>query len=523
MNVASRTRLWPAVWLLLSLPALGQLGLLFYTVWVRFCYPYDLEWMEGGLLIHAERLATGQAIYVEPSVEFIPYPYTPLYPALLALLGWINGISYQAGRAISILAMVAILGFAIAAIVRDTHRQDRRAGWAGAAIAGGFFAATYPWLEGWYDIVRADTLLCALVLGGLFAVRHWAGTGAGFTGQLRIGVAAAVLALAFLAKQTGFLFVATGGLVLLWLNWRRIAVYIAVAGTIGLGSTWLLNALSDGWYWTHVYQVHQSLDFNMDRFYRSFGYMLGRFPAMTGIIAVALAAVAATGLARRRLPRSCRGFLLWTLIFAISCVIGAMGWAVQWAHFNAYMPAMMMGCVACGSALPALAGCASEYSDPKRYSRRSLSGLAGAMAALVCALQLVAAWWQPAQFIPTHRDRSAGTELIRKLASIEGEIFVPYHPWYGHLAGKKTYLHRLALMTLNASRRGRVADLARSLHEYRFAAIVLNREPGAELSQVRFHYRRASLLPPTMRPRTYTGAKTFPSQIWLPAGDKPPP
>ena len=65
-------------------------------------YPYDLEWMEGGMLHHAQRIHGGLGIYVAPSIEFIPYLYTPLYPSLLALFGGAFGISYTLGRAFSV-------------------------------------------------------------------------------------------------------------------------------------------------------------------------------------------------------------------------------------------------------------------------------------------------------------------------------------------------------------------------------------------------------------------------------------
>ena len=56
-------------------------ALLVYVFARRFVYPYDLEWMEGGMLAHALRLADGQPLYAPPSVDFIPYLYTPGYPA----------------------------------------------------------------------------------------------------------------------------------------------------------------------------------------------------------------------------------------------------------------------------------------------------------------------------------------------------------------------------------------------------------------------------------------------------------
>jgi hypothetical protein len=83
-------------------------------LWVslqRIRYPLDLEWMESGMMCHALRLLLGQGIYVPPSVDFIPHLYTPLYPALLALLGKLTGdVSYLAARLVSLLSFLGALG-----------------------------------------------------------------------------------------------------------------------------------------------------------------------------------------------------------------------------------------------------------------------------------------------------------------------------------------------------------------------------------------------------------------------------
>ena len=62
------------------------------------------------------------------------------------------------------------------------------------------------------------------------------------------------------------------------------------------------NAGTDGWFWIYIREIHSNHDFNMDRFYASFGHILGRFPGMSAAIALGLLAVAVTGGARRMLP-----------------------------------------------------------------------------------------------------------------------------------------------------------------------------------------------------------------------------
>src|SRR5262245_39785395 len=82
--------------------------------------------MEGGTLTHALRLARGQPIYAEPSVDFVSFLYTPLYPALLGLLAKAFGLSYVLGRAVSIVAFTGALVLLVAAVrcVAEPYDSD---------------------------------------------------------------------------------------------------------------------------------------------------------------------------------------------------------------------------------------------------------------------------------------------------------------------------------------------------------------------------------------------------------------
>ena len=146
-------------WLIVALPALYQLGLLSTAVTGRLTYPYDLEWMEGGMLHHALRIHQGLGIYGPPSIDFIPYLYTPLYPAMLALVSGVFGLTYTVGRVFSLIALLGLGTVSFSSIGSRRHGHLHLAPvWAGAILGLGLFAATYPFVEGWFDLVRADTL-----------------------------------------------------------------------------------------------------------------------------------------------------------------------------------------------------------------------------------------------------------------------------------------------------------------------------------------------------------------------------
>jgi hypothetical protein len=505
----------------IALPALYQLGLLVQAIAGRASYPYDLEWMEGGMLHHAQRIRLGEGIYVPPSVDFIPYLYTPLYPTLLALFGGPFGISYLLGRVISIIGLAGIAGIALASFAR-TRQRHLGATAAGVVLALGLFAAFYPYVEGWYDLVRADTFFLFMVTAGIAGLPLWARSGGGIAGHGKVAAGAALMALAFFCKQTGIFYVAFGGLLVVVVNWRRAPTYAAMAGLIGLGGTWLLNHSTHGWFWIYVSEIHRAHDFNMDRFYASFRHILWHFPALTIVVAATLLLAGVTVRRTGSLPPPARPFVLWACAFALSTVVGAIGWGTEFAHFNAYMPAFLHGSLAAGAALPAILACVRALGEDRRteWVAAACALIAGTALAITCVL----ARWQPQRFIPTAADVAAGGRLIERLKAIEGDVWMPSHPWYLVLAGKAPHVHRMGVKDVTTRQARTVEGLGDKLRGHGFAAIVLdNRDLQLELPELRQTYRPAFVLPNDERPRLYTGATIVPESIWIPAIAATPP
>ncbi|MBA3461667.1 MAG: hypothetical protein H0T46_17015 [Deltaproteobacteria bacterium] len=511
-------------WILIALPALYQIGLLSTAVSGRLTYPYDLEWMEGGMLHHALRIRQGLGIYGPPSVDFIPYLYTPLYPSMLALLGSMLGISYTVGRMFSLIALVGIVFVAFASIGSKRHGHlHREPVIAGVVLALGLFAATYPFVEGWFDLVRADTFFLWMVTAGIAGLPRWASAGTGLGGHARVAIGGALMALAFFTKQTGIIYVALGGMIVLVVNWRRVPAYVLMAGLIGLGGTWLLNTTTKGWFWTYIREIHALHDFNMDRFWKSFENILWHIPALTIVIGATLVLLVITRLARGTLPRATHPFLLWAATFSVSVLVGAIGWGTEFAHFNAYMPAFLHGALACGAAIPAIYCCARVW-----WGDRPRPELVGNGVALLAAIPLAyACWtlrWNPQKYIPKDADRAAGARLVERIKAIEGDVWMPSHPWYLHLAGKTPYVHRMGIKDVTTRQDREVLGLVDALRSHRFSALVLDeRDVNLEVGAVNMYYRPALKLPPNERPRLYTGAIIQPDSVWVPAITTPPP
>jgi hypothetical protein len=144
------------------------------TFAARLFYPFDLEWMEGGMLTHAWRLAHGEQLYVVPSAEFIPFIYPPGYPALLAWLSSWFELDYPLGRSVSIVGTILSTASVFFTIrLASNHRSSWRYGLIGAAVWVGTYGATGAFM----DIVRPDSLgvgLLACAIGFSFSKRPWA-------------------------------------------------------------------------------------------------------------------------------------------------------------------------------------------------------------------------------------------------------------------------------------------------------------------------------------------------------------
>ncbi len=523
-----------AVWIALAIPALYQIGLLVVTIAGRISYPYDLEWMEGGMLHHAQRIRDGQGIYGPPSIDFIPYLYTPLYPSVLALLGGAFGVTYSVGRAISVLSLLGIAATAALQIPSKRHEHAKRGPARVAVTLGlGLFCAAYPISDGWYDLVRADTLFLMLITVGIGALPRWCKTGEGLSGHAQVAASAMILALAFFCKQTGFIYVALGGVMVLVLAWRRLPVYVFVAGLIGLGGTALMQSSTDGWFWTYVFEIHRQHDFSWDRFGRSFWYMLWRtdnYPLLgapiTLVVIASLVTVAITRWKKQVAIPQARPLLIWSSVFGVSVVVGAVGWGTEFAHFNAYMPAQLHGALAAGAAVPAIYACARIWFADRPHAEWKSTGAAAAIA-LPLAITCLTAGWSPSKFTPSHRDLEAGDRLITRLSAIDGEVWMPSHPWYLYMAGKKPRVHRMGIKDVTSRPPVRTVEgLEDALVKKGFAAIVLdnvdlhNREA---LPLLHRNYRAAMKLPENERLRVYTGARVMPEEIWIPTFPATPP
>jgi hypothetical protein len=318
------------------------------------------------------------------------------------------------------------------------------------------------------------------------------------------------------------------GVGLLVANWRRGLVYGAAAAGVLAAGIGLLVKTSDGWFWTYIFKLHQSHAFRKEAisdiawpFTQQFAWPL--FLAL-------LLATAALALARR-LRRN--DAILWAA--ALSGESAALiGFATQWADSNAFVPALYFPALATAVLVARLAGVAL---DRQKWGAVTVAVVAalllGAQSLHTAApspvrgsrrAPIFLGWPSPGRAlpslgsaVPSAQDRAAAARLLAELRALPSPLFIPFHPYYAVLVGKKPFVHRMSVHDVEAAL-GRPRGLDQAIADQRFAAVVLDWKsyPG-EWPRLEARYQVARQLSEGVDSvRMFAGAQTSPNRIYLP-------
>ena len=172
----------------LLLLAISYIAVYLIIVCLRIQYPFELEWMEGGVVDHVRRILSGKKLYVNPSLEFIPFTYTPFYFYVSALVSKITGIGFTPLRFVSLISSLGSFFIIFLIVKRETRAYFP------SIIASCFFAATFQISGAWFDIGRVDSLFLLLSLLTIYVIKFHT------SWQSHI-IAGILISFAFLTKQ----------------------------------------------------------------------------------------------------------------------------------------------------------------------------------------------------------------------------------------------------------------------------------------------------------------------------------
>ncbi len=417
----------------------------------RISYPFELEWMEGGSVIHVQRILDGQPLYIPPSLDFIPYIYPPFYYQVSSLFARFTGNGFLPLRLVSLLSSLGcfVLIFMI------VHR--RTASPYAACLAVCLFAATFPLSGFWLDLARVDALFLLLLLASIFTFESSEFILCSFVSPL-------LLFLSYFTKQTA-LMVAVFLSVAAFLVFKRTArFWFALNFSLLLaGSFLIMNALTNGWYKYYVFDL----------------------PTQHEIISGALAAVWTDEIIQNLWIALCICIVSFINIRDTSRLES--GRLIQdLAILGSLLLASYLSRIHSGSfdnsLMPAHAGIALYFGigAASAFKATSENYLVKFLLILAFAFQFVGLRYSPQAQIPTQIDRQQGERLEQLISSFKGEVYLSAHPWYLSNANKPTQAQEMAILDIiRASQSGQLGHALRTemdtaIVEGRYEAFIID-------------------------------------------------
>ena len=441
----------PMLWLKTIVVAAGTTLLVLYLLVAlsRMCYPFELEWMEGDMVMHTMRVVEGKQLYMRPSLDWVPFIYPPLYYYCAAGLTSVVGGGFLPLR---LLSFAASLGCFVC--IYKLVRLDTASSFA-AFVATTLFAATFSASGAWFDIARVDSLFLFFLLAGFLLLRSG--------GTKALLLAGLVFALSFLTKQTAlsvFLPVLVWALVN---DFRRGLVVVASFATAAGVSCLYINWQSDGWFWFYTFEVpsrHAWLDGTWQFWSND---IWGALP----VLSVVVAAWLLFSLLRSRSR---------VVFFYLALLVGALGTSwVSRLHrggaLNVLFPAYAAMAIGFGLAVARI-GRSTESSS--LWKRGALP-----VVLLACIVQLWYLSYHVDQHIPTRNDRQAGERLLRTLRSIPGQILIPSHGYLAVVVGKEPSASGMAWGDVFGAspkklRSALLQEWVRAFEKQKYSAVILD-------------------------------------------------
>jgi hypothetical protein len=413
---------------------------------VRLGYPYDLEWMEGGCLLHSRELLLGRGLYRPPSADFISFPYEPLYPMVVAALARPFGLSFAVARMVSILSTL-VVALLVGSAVR--HETDSRKL---AFLAGGTVFSLYRATGFWFDVGRVDMLFLALLFGGLYAARY-------LEGPLLGAVTSAVLLfLSYKTKQLALPFFLLVPPLLYPRNRRAALAFLPAVGALLAGVYLWSQKASGGWYWFYVNEVARGQPYDTGDFVWIWKDFLSDVPVL---IVFAIAGVHSVFRSRPFLDRARQ---VWPLATGLGFAATMVAWARPGGWTNNFLTTYVPLIV------PAFVGVRHFQIKGSPWER--------ALVYPLLALQLLVLGYDPTAHVPTLAEREAGQKLVELLRAAPGPVLVPEWPWLAVIAGKEPSYQTDSVWDLSYRRpKTPIVDLDERLTANYYSLVLLVTDP----------------------------------------------
>jgi 4-amino-4-deoxy-L-arabinose transferase-like glycosyltransferase len=425
---------------------LAHCVIVLFVVISRINYRYELEWMEGASLVQAHRISTGQPLYVQPSLDYIPMIYPPLYFYLGAALLKISGPSFLPLRLVSFASTLGCLFFIFRA-VKDTTKSVLI-----GLLAVGSFVATFLLGGGWFDIARVDMLFLFLCIAGVYFL--------GKQSTQHSIIAGVLFALALLTKQTALSLFVLMALSTVLLFRKQVPWFVGSFAIVTVIGYVYLSSSTQGWYEYYILSLPASHHVKWSFLPLA---IAGAFKIVAVFVVISLSPLLFGIRKVLQVKLHQHYYFAWAGFIATSLLARIN----DGAYKNAFVPAYAGLAVMFGIGIAWLA---SEL-DFKTINKNLVLTIVW----LAIGMQFVRLVYNPIQQIPAQADRSAGDALVADLRSAPGNVFIPYHNYLSIFAGQKTYLHMMTLEEVRgrfSTQQAEVMDVARQFNATSFSLII---------------------------------------------------
>lgn len=421
--------------------------LFLYVSLSRISHPFELEWMEGGSVEQMDRLIKGQEIYTPPSIEYIPYIYTPMYYYVSAVVAKFTGVSLLPMRIVSFVSTL-IIGLILFFFARK-ETGDKLSG----IMASGLFFAAFGIGGAWYDLARVDMLWLMFYIAGIYFLYF-------HKNSISYIVAALLMGLAFLTKQTTLMLIAPICLYLLFRERKLSWWFNILLALIVILSTAFYIYSSNGWYYFW--------NFTLPADHRWTKKVLLLFWTLDLIKPLPIALLLSVTL----LLIFYKNKFIDKFYFYLSLLSGAAiaSWLSR-LHYggwlNVLIPIYLILCLMAPIGMFKLLEYLKSV-DSSIFLKRIF------LIALI--FQFVILIYSPFNMIPSKDEVKAGWELVGKLKNCKGDVYTGGNIYYARLAGKKVFTHFMLIMDLMQSstmyNKSIEKDLLSKLQNHKFDMIV---------------------------------------------------
>jgi len=466
-----------------------------WMVFYRLQYPFDLEWIEGGMVDQVQRLVHGESIYIAPSINFVPFLYPPLYFYLSAVTSIVFGDGPFPLRLVSFSA--SLVSFTVIFLI---VRNETKKLWA-ALLSVGLFAATFRVTGAWLDIARVDSLFLALWLLFIYFIR----SRDSFLNSILAGIFAA---LAFLTKQTALILCLPVVTYFFWWNKKYALSLLVVAALIISTTTLLLEHASAGWYTYYVFKLlSQQTEWRP--------WMFASFWKEDLLVHLPLALLFIIFFLMGK-PKQNQPILLWWASILAGALAGTFLTRVKVGGYdNVLLPTYATLSILFGlgldEALRTIDQLNADYKDRIEVLIHA-----------ICLIQLIILFYNPYAQIPTATDLNNGHELISLLSKVDGDVYIPDHSHLAILADKQTFAHHSAIWDIvrgDQQTPGKALleeDLNNAIRQQIFDMIILDTEWNYCCLEINQYYTKTGEVVYTENAfYTVTGWKKRPTYIYI--------